>query len=64
MSAAPNPIELQKHLSGVDYPADRDTLIRTARENGADDDLLQSRQQLPERQYSGPDEVTEALFRS
>lgn len=64
MSAAPNPIELQKHLSGVDYPADRDALLQTARENGADDDLPQSLQQLPEREFSGPDEVAEALFTS
>ncbi|MBW8805872.1 MAG: DUF2795 domain-containing protein [Catenulisporales bacterium] len=64
MTTAPNPIEMQKHLSGVDYPADRETLLRTARENGADDDLVRQLEQLPDRQYSGPDEVTEALFRS
>jgi uncharacterized protein DUF2795 len=37
----PNPIELQKYLSGVDYPAKRDDLVRAAERNGADDTTLQ-----------------------
>ena len=30
-----NPIELQKHLKGADYPASRDDLVALARDNGA-----------------------------
>ncbi|WP_081736548.1 DUF2795 domain-containing protein [Amycolatopsis orientalis] len=29
----PNPIELQKHLAGVDYPAKREDLVRAAERN-------------------------------
>ncbi len=34
-----NPIELQKHLKGVDYPATKEELIETAIEQGADKKL-------------------------
>lgn len=62
MSSQPNPIDLQKHLAGVDYPADRDSLVKAARENGADDALIDQLQEIPERTYSGPDQVSEAVF--
>ncbi|HEV8570724.1 MAG TPA: DUF2795 domain-containing protein [Actinoplanes sp.] len=29
-----NPIQLRKYLGGVDYPTDKETLIRRAKENG------------------------------
>ncbi|MFF0490268.1 DUF2795 domain-containing protein [Nocardia sp. NPDC004068] len=35
-----NPIQLQKYLSGVDYPCDRDGLVDAARGNGADNDVI------------------------
>jgi hypothetical protein len=34
------PTEAQKVLKGVDYPADGDELAEHARENGADDELV------------------------
>jgi hypothetical protein len=62
MNSQPNPIDVQRHLAGVDYPADRDALVQAAKDNGADDQLVQKLEQIPERTYSGPDKVTEALF--
>jgi hypothetical protein len=62
MNAEPNPIELQKHLAGVDYPADRGQLVQAARDNGADEELCRMLEKMPDQQYSGPDKVTEALF--
>ena len=32
-----NPIELQKHLQGVDYPASKEELIQHAQQQGADE---------------------------
>ncbi len=31
-----NPIQLQKHLKGVDYPANREDLINQAKQQGAE----------------------------
>jgi hypothetical protein len=58
-----NPIEVQKHLAGVDYPATRDQLAETARSNGADDDVVRAISQLGDEQFDGPDTVMERLGR-
>lgn len=64
MSKTPNPIELQKHLSGVDYPATRDDLVRTAKEQGADKEMIQALESIPDREYNGPNAVTQAVSQS
>lgn len=56
-----NPIELQKYLSGVDYPAGRDDLVRAAEGNGADDQTLEVLRGLPERTYEGPSGVSKQI---
>lgn len=53
-----SPIELQKHLSGVSYPAGREDLVNRAREQGAGDDVLDVLQQIPDRDYDGPNAVS------
>ncbi len=35
-----NPVQVQKYLSGVAYPCDKQTLIDTAKENGAPPDVI------------------------
>ena len=56
-----SPIEIQKYLSGVDYPADRDDLVEAAESNGADSDLLELLRALPDRTYEGPSGVSKEL---
>lgn len=56
-----NPIELQKHLGGVDYPASRDDLVAAAEKNGAGDDVLDALKGLPERDFDAPTDVTQAV---
>jgi hypothetical protein len=56
-----NPIELQKYLSGVDYPADKQTLVRTARDQGADDDVIKTLESLPSDRFNSPNDVSEAF---
>ncbi|MFI6029769.1 DUF2795 domain-containing protein [Amycolatopsis magusensis] len=57
----PNPIEVQKHLSGVDYPAGRDDLIKAAQGNGADDSTLEALRGIPDREYEGPSGVSKEI---
>lgn len=61
MNATPNPIDLQKHLGGVDYPAKRDDLVRTAEESGAGDDILEALRGIPDREYDSPTAVSKAV---
>ena len=56
-----NPIELQKHLKGISYPASRDDLVSTAEGNGAPDEIVDALRGSGQDEFSGPDEVTKAL---
>ena len=56
----PNPIQMQKFLSGVDYPASKDELVEHARGQGADDDVLSQLESIPDRTYDGPNAVSQA----
>ncbi|SFD46931.1 DUF2795 domain-containing protein [Streptomyces aidingensis] len=57
-----NPIDLQKALSGVDYPAKRDQLVQNARKKKADDAVIDKLSHLKEDEFSGPDKVSHAVF--
>lgn len=56
-----NPIQVQKYLKGVDYPASREDLVAHAEDQGADEDVLDLLDQLPEDEYETPAEVSKAL---
>lgn len=56
-----NPIELQKALKGVDYPADKEAIIDAANSNGASDDIKNALNGLPDKSYEKPTDVTEAV---
>jgi Protein of unknown function (DUF2795) len=56
-----NPIEVQKHLGGVDYPASKDEVISTAESNGAPQEIIDALQSADAEQFDGPDDVMGAL---
>lgn len=56
--SAPNPIQMQKFLSGVDYPCTRDALVDHAQSQGAPDDVLDHLRRLPDREFDGPNAVS------
>ncbi|MBF2064003.1 MAG: DUF2795 domain-containing protein [Calothrix sp. C42_A2020_038] len=56
-----NPIQLQKHLKGMDYPASKDQLVQQAQKNGADDNAISVLEQLPDEQYQSPTAVSQAV---
>jgi hypothetical protein len=61
MSEKPNPIQMQKFLGGIEYPASRDQLVEHARSKGADDAVLEGLQAIPDREYNGPNAVSQAF---
>ena len=61
MSDAPNPIQLQKNLAGVEYPATRDDLVSAAKNNGADDDMVSALAGMSKDSFDGPTAVSEAV---
>lgn len=56
-----NPIQLQKYLKGVEYPASRDDVIKAAEENGADKEILEALKNVSQDSFEKPTDVTKAL---
>jgi hypothetical protein len=50
----PNPIELQRYLKGVDYPASRQDLIQWAEQEGAPEDLRSTLERLDADRFDSP----------
>ena len=56
-----NPIQIQKFLKGVDYPANKAALLDNAKKLGADDKVCSSLDELPDEEFQTPAEVSQAL---
>lgn len=56
-----NPIQIQKFLKGVDYPASKEALIENAKNMGADENVCASLEQLPDEDFQTPAEVSQAF---
>jgi Protein of unknown function (DUF2795) len=58
----PSPIDIQKALSGMDYPATKDQIVQHAEQHGADKEILDALRQIDDREYEGPSGVSSAVF--
>ena len=56
-----NPIELQKYLKGVDYPASKDDLASTAESNGAPSEIVDAIRSASQDSFDGPTGIEKAL---
>lgn len=57
-------IDVQRHLKGIDYPAQKQDLIEHAMQQGAPEEVLAMLEELPEQEYGGPTDVTKAVSQS
>jgi hypothetical protein len=57
-----SPIDIQKALGGMDYPATKEEIVKHARDNGGDDEVIQALQGIEDREYEGPSGVSQAVF--
>jgi Protein of unknown function (DUF2795) len=48
-------------VEGLDYPISKDALVAAAREASVDGTLQDALQKIPDREYSEPDALTQAL---
>lgn len=58
---APNPIQVQKYLGGVDYPASKEDIVRSAEGSDAPDDVLDALRSIPDGEYDAPTAVSSAV---
>lgn len=56
-----NPIELQKHLKGLDYPASKEDVISHAEKNGINQEIKSVLEQLPDEEFDTPTAVSKAV---
>jgi hypothetical protein len=59
--APANPVDVQSFLEGVGYPTHKQRLVEETRTRGASRDVRETIEQLPERQFNSPTEVSEAI---
>ena len=58
-----SPIDIQKALGGIDYPAKKDDIIEHARSHGGSDEVLEALKGIDDREYDGPSGVSESVFK-
>lgn len=58
----PGPIDIQKALSGMDYPASEDRIVQHAAKNGGDEEVVEALTGIEDREYEGPSGVSSAVF--
>lgn len=56
-----NPIDVEKTIAGIDFPANKEAVLNKARENGAKDNEIKALEGLPEQEYADAAEVAQAL---
>ncbi|MET7326791.1 DUF2795 domain-containing protein [Nonomuraea sp. NPDC005650] len=62
MTTIPNPIDLLKNLSDVEFPANKQDLLRAARQHKASKDIIKALETLPDHEiFDDPSDVTDAL---
>lgn len=54
-------IQVQRYLSGVDYPAQKQDLVEHAESQGAGDDVLSTLRDIDDREYDSPADVSKAI---
>jgi hypothetical protein len=57
-------IQVQKALSGMNYPASKQQLIEHARGKRADQQLIGVLEGIPDQEYDGPNAVSKAVAKS
>jgi hypothetical protein len=57
-----SPIDVQKALSGMDYPASKDDIVKHAEQNGGGKEVIDALKKIDDREYEGPSGVSSAVF--
>ena len=57
-----SPIDIQKALKGMDYPAGKEDIVKHAEQNGGDKEVLDALRKIDGREYDGPSGVSSAVF--
>ncbi len=56
-----NPVQVQKFLGGLDYPASKQDIVKKAEQEGADENVRSTLEQIPDQEYETPADVSQAI---
>jgi hypothetical protein len=59
-----SPIDVTKHLKGIDFPADKQDLLKHAKGQGADDGVLELMDKMPDGKYETMADVMKGVGKS
>ncbi len=57
-----SPIDIQKALGGMDYPATKEDIVKHAQDKGGDSEVIDALKKIEDREYEGPSGVSSAVF--
>ena len=57
-----SPIDIQKALGGMDYPASKADIVAHAEQQGGAEEVLEALKGIDDREYEGPSGVSSAVF--
>ncbi|PRH78157.1 hypothetical protein C6N75_16415 [Streptomyces solincola] len=60
---AVNPIEMQKALGGVNYPASKEDIVEQASKHQAGQEVMDALGSLPDKEYDSPAAVNKEVGR-
>lgn len=55
-----SPANVQRYLKGVEYPTNKQDLLKQARQNGAPEQIIQVLEEFDAEEFGGPQEVMKA----
>lgn len=59
--ATVNPIQVQKVLKGMEYPASKQDVVEHAKKHGADENICSTLEQMPDQEFETPADVSKAI---
>jgi predicted transcriptional regulator len=58
-----SPAQVEKSLKGTHFPAEKQDLIQKAKENNANKDVLEVLENMPDKQFNSPVDISKAMGR-
>ncbi|WP_035984979.1 DUF2795 domain-containing protein [Leptolyngbya sp. KIOST-1] len=59
--ATVNPIQVQKFLKGMDYPASKQDVVDHAKKQGADENVCSTLERMSDQEFETPADVSKAI---
>ncbi len=56
-----SPAQVEKSIKGTHFPAQKQDLIQRARENQANQDVLEVLENMPDKQFNSPVDISKAM---